>query len=128
MATVITCDRGDVTNAVADANGLHAPVERRAFAQETIHAVIQVPVVGARRRSARFSLRRIAGSGGRRRASDRDRIVSEPGLLLLPAGQREPDPILPAVRRARTQFRRHLLGSARLEGYFRHAAIHPAAI
>src|SRR5271170_6194719 len=84
MATVIT-DRGDVTNAVAVANGPHAPVERRAFAQETIHAVIQVRVAGARRRSHRFRLRRVAGAGGRRRAPDRDRIVSEPGLLLLPA-------------------------------------------
>ena len=43
---MITCDRGDVTNAVAVANGLQAPVERRAFAQETIHAVIQVRVAG----------------------------------------------------------------------------------
>ena len=63
-----------------------------------------------RRRSHRFRLRRIAGAGGRRRAPDRDRIVSEPGLLVLPARQREPDPILPAVRRARAQFRRRLTG------------------
>src|ERR1700677_877535 len=96
--------------------------------EETIDVAFQVRVAGARRRSCGFEFRRTAGAGSGRPASDRDRVVSEPGLLLLPAGEREPDPVLAAPRRARAQFRGHLLGSARLEGYVRDAAIYAAAI
>ena len=61
----------------------------------------------------------------RRRASSAgDRTVPEPGLLIVPAGQRQSGRLGGARRCAGAQFRRRLLGRARLEGHFRQARVH----
>ena len=84
-------------------------------------------VVGARRRVALWP-RRPARICRGRRSSHRHRTIPEPGLLVLPAGQCEPDPVFHAARRARAQFCCGLLGPARLEGHVRAARIYPAPI
>ena len=63
----------------------------------------------------------------RRAPSAGDRVVPEPGLLVLPARQRQSFRLGGARRRAGAQFRRRLLGFARLEGHVRQARRSPPA-
>ena len=74
------------------------------------------------RRAARLGPRR------RRRSSGGGGIVPEPGLLFLPAGQRQPYQAEPTARRPGAEFRGHLLGQSRLEGHLRQPAIYRAPV
>ena len=94
----------------------HPAAQGGSFA--TLHAVSRAAV------ALSLALAAAPARRGRRAPSPGDRIVSEPGLLVLPARQRQSLRLGGPRRRAGAQFRRRLLGFARLEGHVRQAGLH----